>query len=201
MSCRVIAPRCSSSITYDITNALGITANQPVFITSQYTDTNTWKFTTNFFQGFDIFLTNGVNEITLHATDLAGNTTVTNLNFTLDYSGDTNPPTVQIVWPQNGAQISGTNFTLDGQLDNLTALVTCQIASTNGATNIINGLVGRDGKFWIENLPLNAGTNTLTLIATDAAGNTSVTNMAIVQSPLVLTMNPVVPILNCGNPQ
>jgi hypothetical protein len=182
-----------SRISYDITNAVGSMANQRIFITSQYTDTNTWIFTTNYFQGFDIPLTNGVNTITLHATDLAGNTTITNINFTLDYSGATNPPLVQITWPQNGSQISGTNFTLDGQLDDPTATVSASITDSNGDTNIVSGLVGRDGKFWVENLSLSAGTNALMLTVKDAAGNTSVTNISVVQSALTLTMNPVTP--------
>jgi len=182
-----------SSISYDITNAAGLLTNQQVFIISQYTDTNTWMFTTNYFQGFDIPLTNGINTITLHATDLAGNTTITNINFTLDYSNATNPPMVQITWPQNGAQISGTNFMLDGQLDDPTAMVSASITDTNGDTNVVSGLVERDGKFWVENLPLGIGTNALTLTIMDAAGNTSVTNISVNQSTFILTMNPVTP--------
>ena len=47
-------------------------------------------------------LTNGLNTITLHATDMAGNVTVTNFSLTLDYSSRTNPPLVNLYWPQNG---------------------------------------------------------------------------------------------------
>jgi hypothetical protein len=187
------SPEALSSISYDITNAAGLLTNQQVFITYQYTDTNIWKFTTNYFQGFDILLTNGVNIITLHATDLAGNQTTTNLSFTLDYSSDTNPPVVQITWPQNGTQTSGTNFTLDGQLDDPTATVSASITDTSGGTNVVCGLVERDGKFWVENLPLGNGTNVLTLTVLDAAGNTSMTNISVIKSTFILTMNPVTP--------
>ncbi len=187
------SPEALNTISYDITNALGLVTDQPVFITSQYTDTNTWMFTTNYFQGFDIPLTNGLNTIMLHATDLAGNTTITNINFTLDYSGATNPPLVQITWPQNGAQISGTNFTLDGQLDNPTATVSASITDSNGDTNNVSGLVGRDGKFWVEGIPLNAGTNTLTLTVKDATGNSTVTKINVVQTEITLTMDDVTP--------
>jgi hypothetical protein len=180
-------------INYDITNATGFQTNQMAFVTSQFTDTNLWKFTTNYFQAFDVPLTNGLNIITFHATDHAGNSTVLITNFTVDYSSKTNPPAVQINWPQNGAQISGTYFTLDGQVDDPTATVKVQIVSTNTTTNTVSGLVGRDGIFWVENLPLNAGTNALTLTVTDAAGNSSVTNISVIQSALTLTMNPVTP--------
>jgi hypothetical protein len=180
-----------SSITYDLTNAGGLIVNQPAFVTAQYSDTNAWKFTTNWFQRFDIPLTNGLNIITLHATDLAGNTTTTNLSFTLDYSSKTNPPAVQLYWPQNGVQISGTNFLLYGHLDDATARVNAQIVDADNNTNVADGLVGRDGVFWIQNLPLNPGTNILTLTVTDVVGNVTVTNVNLVQSDVTLTINSV----------
>jgi len=45
----------------------------------------------NTFQAFDLLLTNGLNTVTLHATDLAGNVMTTNFSFTLDYATATNP--------------------------------------------------------------------------------------------------------------
>jgi len=45
----------------------------------------------------------------------------------------------------------------------------------------------------VEDLPLSSGTNALTLTVTDAAGNSTVTNITIVHSPLILTMDPVTP--------
>jgi len=180
-------------ISFDITNAAGLLTNQPIFITSQATDTNKWEFSTNYFQGFDILLTNGSNSIAVHATDLAGNSTTTNVSFTLDYSSATNPPVIQISWPQNGTKISGTNFTWDGWVDDPAATVIAQSVNTNGVTNIFNALVGRNGKFWIEDLPLNSGTNDWTLFATNSAGNTSATNISVIKSALVLTIDPVSP--------
>ncbi len=81
------SPEALASISYDLTNATGLVTNQQVIILGQYFDTNTLDFTTNYFQCFDVPLTNGLNIITLHATDLAGNVTTTNFTFTLDYSG------------------------------------------------------------------------------------------------------------------
>lgn len=141
----------------------------------------------------DVPLTNGLNTITIHATDLAGDTTTSSFNFTLDYAGKTNPPVVQITWPTNGTQISGTSFTLNGQVADPTANVAVQIVSTNGATNTVSGLVERNGKFWVEDIPLSGGTNALALTVTDAVGNMSVTNISIIQSTLALTVNPVTP--------
>ncbi len=182
------SPEALASIAYDLTNAIGLITNQQVLILDQYYDTNTLEFTTNYFQCFDVPLTNGLNTVTLHATDLAGNVTTTNLNFTLDYSGDTNQPAIQLYWPQNGTQISGNTFTWRGWVSDSTAQVAAQTVDTNGVTNAVTGLVGRDGSFWIAGLPLSSGTNSLSLTATDSAGNTGVTNINVVQSTLVLTI-------------
>jgi len=180
-----------SGLTYDMTNGAGLTVNQPAFVTAQYPDTNAWKLTTNWFQCFDIQLTNGLNVITLHATDLAGNTATTNLSINLDYSSKTNPPAVQLYWPRNGLQISGSSFLLYGHVDDVAAIVNAQVVDMANDTNVASGVVGRDGVFWIQNLPLSTGTNTLTLTAVDSAGNITVTNIALVQSAVTLTIGSV----------
>jgi hypothetical protein len=186
------SPEALSGISYDLTNALGLVTKQQVLVTDQAYSTNTCEFTTNTFQAFDVAITNGLNTFTLHATDLAGNVTTTNVSFTLDYSSKTNPPSVQISWPLNGDNLSGTNFNVSGQLNDPTATVSVQLVDTNNATNIVNGVVGRDGQFWVPNLPLHSGTNNLTVTVQDVVGNTTTTNLTLVQSPVVLTINPVV---------
>ncbi len=178
-----------SHIYFDVTNAAGSVTNQQGFVTEQSFDTNKLNFTTNWFQCFDIELTNGVNTITVHAADLAGNVATTNVTITLDFTGDTNPPVATVTWPEDGAQISGTNFTLRGVLDDETAQITAQMVDTNGVTNIVNGVVERNGTFWLEDLPLNSGTNIVTITATDAAGNASVTNLTLFQSDVTLTID------------
>ncbi|HUB87593.1 MAG TPA: hypothetical protein VMB22_06845, partial [Verrucomicrobiae bacterium] len=179
------------SLTFDVSNAVGVVSGQQGFVISKYYDTNLYKFTTNWFQCFDIPLTNGLNVITLHAADYAGNATTTNLNFALDYSTATNPPMFNLLWPQNGDTVSGNQFTLTGQMDDWTATITASLADTNGVMNSFNGLVERSGKVWIENLPLNPGTNILTVTATDAAGNVASTNITVINVPLALTINEV----------
>jgi hypothetical protein len=178
-------------ISFDITNAAGLLTNQQISVTDRHFDGRAWEFTTNTFQGYNVFLTNGGNTITVHATDMAGNVMTTNLIYTLDYSGKTNPPLVQLTWPTNGALVTGDNFTMDGQLADPTATVSASITDTNGNAKAVAGLVERSGKFWVENIPLSAGTNALTLTVVDVAGNTTITNINLVQSPLVLTIDPV----------
>jgi hypothetical protein len=180
-----------SSIYFDIANAAGSLTNEQGFVTSQFFDTNAFASTTNYFQCFDIPLTNGVNIITVHATDIAGNITITNVAINLDFSEDTNPPNISLIWPQNGTHISGTSFTLRGVLDDETAQVFANLIDSNGITNSIEGTVERNGTFWLEDLPLNLGTNHIAIIAIDAAGNISMTNFMLIQSQVILTINPI----------
>ena len=179
------------SLTFDVSNAAGIFTNQKGYLTEQFYDTNSQIFTTNYFQCYDIQLTSGLNTITLHATDLTGSSTTTNFSVTLDYSSDTTPPALAILWPQDGTAVSGNSFTLQAQVDDDTATVTAQIADSNGNTNTVQGLVERSGLVWVQNLPLVAGTNTLTVTATDAPGNSTTTNLTLIQSGVMVTMDPL----------
>jgi len=182
------SPEALTGIRYDLTNALGWVTNQQVLGLNQTYSTNTCEFTTNTFQAFDVPLTNGVNTITLHATDLAGNTSTLSANFTLSYSNKP-APVIQITWPQNGTRVTGSSFTLDGFVDDPTATVTTQIVDTSSSTNTVIGLVERSGRFWLEDLPLNSGSNVLAVTVSDVAGNTTATNITVVQSPVSLAMN------------
>ncbi|HMD54137.1 MAG TPA: hypothetical protein VKJ65_06300, partial [Phycisphaerae bacterium] len=100
--------------------------------------------------------------------------------------GDTTPPTLNVLWPQNGTVIAGSNFTMQAQVDDNTATV---ITVINGQTN--TALVERDGTVWVNNLPLNSGTNELALMATDAAGNSSTINLTLIQSSVTVNVDPI----------
>jgi hypothetical protein len=180
-----------SQLTYDISNASGIFTNQPGYWQPAFYDTNLLDFTTNTFQCYDIPLTNGLNTITLRATDVAGNTAATNINYTLDYSGDHTAPVLSVLWPTNGASIAGSNVTVQAQVDDVTAIVSASSVDTDGDTNTYSGLVERNGNVWFNNLPLNSGTNSVTIIATDAAGNASTNNLNVIESAVNLTINPI----------
>jgi hypothetical protein len=183
-------PEALAALTYDLSNDAGTVTNELAIITHTFFDTNTWEFTTNFFQCFDIELTNGINTVTLHATDLAGNSTTSTLTYTLDYSGDTTPPAITLHWPKDGTAISGDSFTCRGSLDDPSAQVTGTLTAPDGTVTTFNGLVERNGLFWLEDLPLTDGTSQLTLTATDAAGNSSTTSINVVKSSVSLTISP-----------
>ncbi len=178
------------SISYDLNNANGSVSNQNVLVLNRGFDTNQWRLRTNSFQAFDIGLTPGNNTITLHAMDWAGNVTNVNYTYVLDYSSKTNAPVVILYWPTNGSQIGGTSFTCRGSVDDPTVTLSAQITDANGDTNVVAGVVERNGNFWVENLPLAAGANTLTLTATDANNNVTNITSTVVQSSVILTIAP-----------
>ena len=179
-----------TGIRYDLSNAAGTVTNQPGMLLDQFFDTNQWRFTTNYFQCFDVPLASNVNYLTLHLRDLAGNTFTTNFTVTLDYTTATNPPAVTLRWPQAGMLVNGSNCTLRGTMGDETGTVLAQIINGDGTTNLLTGLVERNGDYWLENVTLN-GTNQISIQATDAAGNTTTTNFTLLPGGTSLTINAV----------
>jgi YD repeat-containing protein len=170
-----------ASVTYDVSNAVGVATGQPGYVTGEFLDTNRLTFTTNYFQCFDIPLAAGANVITVHATDLAGNIGSLMTSYTLDYSGKTNPPVITLDWPQAGMQIGQSNITVSGFISDPTAGISLQVTDGSGNTNTLAGTVERDGHFWIQNVPLN-GTNVLTLMAQDVVSNNATMNLTAIQN-------------------
>jgi hypothetical protein len=175
-------------LTFDVSNVAGVFTNQTGFLTGQFYDTNLLAYTTNYFQCPDIDLVNGTNLITLHAADWAGNTT--NISFTFNYF-NTNPPALTVIWPQPDTAISGSSFTLQVQVDNTTAKITASIVGSSDDTNVVQGLVENNGSVWMQNLPLSAGTNSVTVTATGLNGSISVTNFDVVQNEVGLVIYPL----------
>jgi hypothetical protein len=186
-------PKELDRISCDVSNAAGIQSNLFVGISSRDYSPITKEITTNHFEVLDIELTKGVNTLTFRAADLAGNLTTANFNFTVDYSAKTNPPAVQLTWPQDGMKLCGSKFTVRGQASDPTVTVTASLTNTNGNTRQFTGLVERYGRFWLENLPLNNGTNYLSITITDVASNSVTTNIVVMKSALTFTINPVTP--------
>jgi len=181
-----------AGVTYDLSNALGVVTGQTGTVTGEFLDTNLLAFTTNYFRCVDVWLTNGLNVVTVHATDLAGNVGSTTISYTLDYSGKTNPPAIQLDWPAEGMQIGQSNMTVYGTLDDPTAAISLQVTDDAGDTQVIAGVVERDGHFWIQNVPLAGTTDVLTLTVQDVVSNTSTMNLTVYPAnDAGLTMDPV----------
>lgn len=180
-----------SRVSFDITNSTGLQTNLAGYITGQFADTNLLDFTTNYFQCYNVALVEGTNRITLRVTDLAGNSTSTNLTVKLDYSTESSPPVLTQLWPLAGTQIAGDSLTVQARVDNPTATVEASIVDSAGNTNTVRGIVERNGLVWAKNLRLAAGTNTLILTATTAAGSTSATSASIVHSSVSVAMDTI----------
>jgi hypothetical protein len=179
-----------ASIKYDLNNAAGFVTNQDGQTDGADLDIKTGKYTAYHFQCYDVLLTNGLNAITLHVADWAGNVFLTNLTFSLNYSAAT-PPNIQLIWPKNGMDLCGDSFTLRGQIEDSSSTVTASITDTNGSSTTINGLVERTGMLWVNNIPLHDGTNLLVLTVKNSAGLSSVTNISVVHSSFILNIDAI----------
>ena len=173
-----------SSVAFDVSNATGFFANQAGSITGRFYDTNLLEFTTNYFQSGIVALAPGFNTITVRAVDFASNTVTT--NFSVNYDLDTNPPVLTMIWPANNMAMSGSSLTIQAQVSDPTTTV---MASANG--NSVQGIVEQSGAVWLQNVPLVAGTNVVTVTATSAAGNMSATSLNVVQANMSLSIDPL----------
>ena len=102
----------------------------------------------------------GVNLITATATDAAGNSA--SASRTVIY--DNTPPIITIAAPANASTTTASHVLVTGTITDASAV----IATLNG-----NALALGSGGAFSGDVPLVAGSNTLTVRATDAAGNVS----------------------------
>jgi hypothetical protein len=100
----------------------------------------------------------------------------------MDSLSATNPPMITLHWPQNGTQIAGNSFSWRGLISDPNVTITAVSVATDGSTNIVQGVMERDGSFWLYGLPLHGGTNSLSLIASNASGLSTTTNITVVKS-------------------
>jgi len=175
------------TLTCDLTNSTGLKTNQSIHVTRQEYSTNSWEYTTNYFQAFDLRFTNGVNTVILRATDLAGNTTTTNVSFTLQR--DSTAPLVTFGRPFDGILVNGDTITIYGALDDTSATISVTYTNSDGDANSVPGIVERNGAFWFEDFPVASGTNYLSFTSRDVWGNTTATNISFTSSAVQITMN------------
>jgi len=177
-------------VVFDLVNSSYQLTDQAGIITDSDFDLALWKERTNYFQCFDIPLEKGTNKLRIRCEDINGHWVKTNLVVVLRLDQDRTPPTMSVQWPVIGQQISGHAFTVYGQIDDSTATVTGRI-SVPGRSKTVQGEVERQGRFWVDDIPILGKTNLLTLVATDATGNSTYTNLTIIQSDTILTIDPV----------
>lgn len=177
-----------SAVTCDVQNASGVFMGQTAVLRPHGFDTATGKLLPSTqFQCYDVELAEGLNTLTLHVEDLAGNVSVRTLQCTFDLQNDHTAPNMTVHWPLSGASVAANEFTLRGVLDDPTATI-----SVDGlGKGSIQGVVERNGDFWVEHLPLVAGVNAFTITAKDVKGNANTANWSLNRSSLSIGINPI----------
>ncbi|MGO8928112.1 MAG: hypothetical protein ACLQU3_14665 [Limisphaerales bacterium] len=187
--------RQARKILYDLYDQNGVKTvnNVNCLVLNQYFDEDLRQFTTNYFQCFDVSLSPGTNTFVIHGEDWAGNHVSTNFVIVFSTAGATNPPIIMPKYPLPGMVVAADSFIAMGTLDDPTAHLAGQI-SANGHGRDITFRVGRSGDYYsVEELPVSAGANQLSLTATDAAGNSASTNMVVYGGDARVTMDPFDP--------
>jgi hypothetical protein len=116
-----------------------------------------------------VSLSSGSNTITVVATDTAGNQTQQQITVVSDVQA----PALSISSPATGSNalsstinISGTATDSGAGGNGITSVTVNTLPATNGTAS------GSSTASWNRDITLSAGVNTITVIATDAAGNT-----------------------------
>jgi hypothetical protein len=148
-------------------------------------------FTTNYFQIYDVNLAKGKNRITIHIKDENGKQYSISKYYTLDLASDKTPPVIKLIWPQDGTEISGNEFTLKAQVDDDNATIKTIVKNSQSEKHINNAIVERNGLVWVKNLPVESGRNEVKIIATDPAGNSSTNFFTVCKSRVTVTMQPL----------
>jgi YD repeat-containing protein len=126
-------------------------------------------------------LNEGLNTITVLATDAAGNAT----SVTRTVRKDSTPPTLTVTQPAEGTITNSTSVTVSGSVFDSTTV-----------TLLVNGThvnIGANGSYTTQ-VSLNEGHNTISVSATDAVGNTTTLNRHVIKDttpPSLTVSNPV----------
>ncbi|NOX27631.1 MAG: hypothetical protein GXP21_05510 [Gammaproteobacteria bacterium] len=125
-------------------------------------------------------LTEGANVFTFVATDAAGN----NSQVVVTVIRDSAAPIISITTPQDGLVTNQSQIVIQGNVDDAASLTLDGIPTT----------LASDGSFSTGNIALNEGDNRFTFVATDAAGNSTQTNITITRdsiTPVITITEPV----------
>jgi hypothetical protein len=111
----------------------------------------------------DVTLQEGVNTVTVTATDAAGNSGTDSIQITLDLP-DTTAPTVSVSGP---SQTEESTVNLSGTASDDEAVASVTWSNDRGGSGTAQGTTS----WTAAGIALQEGVNTITVTATDAAGN------------------------------
>jgi hypothetical protein len=132
-----------------------------------------------------ITLQGGSNTLTVSARDAAGNLATAVLTVTYD-APDTTAPAVSIVTPTTGTSFttSATSVTVGGTASDAVGVTQVTWANDRGGSGTAAGTTSWSA----SSVPLQSGSNVITITARDAAGNASTKSLTVTYSaPLALT--------------
>ncbi len=120
-------------------------------------------------------LVEGGNTLTATATDGQGHVGTASINVVRDLT----PPHVAIYTPSAGATLTGSSVAVSGLVNDIVA----GTVNAANATVTVNGIPATVGNrsFLVPSVPLQPGTNVLTAVATDAAGNQAQVSITVHQ--------------------
>lgn len=124
----------------------------------------------------------GANTLTARAVDGAGNQATASVNVTRQQAPDTTPPSLTVTSPADGSTTEATSVNVSGT-------ATDTGANASGVAQVtVNGeaaSLDASGAWTLPNFALSLGQNSITVRATDRAGNptTKVVSVTRVQSP------------------
>jgi hypothetical protein len=126
-----------------------------------------------------ITLQSGTNIITVTARDAAGNTSTDTLTVT--YNPDTTQPTVTITSPTSNSTltVTSTPLSIGGTASDNIAVTQVTWSNSRGGSGTATGTA----TWSVSGITLQSGSNTITVTARDAAGNTRTDTVTVTYNP------------------
>ena len=175
----------------DLTNAKGVARLEDTYVTGRTTHRGVIMESTNWIACFDVPLAHGTNLFSMKAEDRKERLWTNTFQLVFNLALLTNPPTVKLLWPRDGEIIGGESVTLQGMTSDPSGTISAVITPDVGESENVEGLIERDGLFWLDDIPLTGTNHTLKITMIDAAGNTTKTNITLIRSSLRITIDPV----------
>lgn len=134
----------------------------------------------------DIVLKTGANAITITARDAAGNTSATSLTVTYALP-DRTAPTIAITTPTAGPSYtsSADGIALSGTASDSVGVAQVTWANDRGG----KGTAAGSTSWKVGSVPLEVGVNTITVTASDAAGNKATDVLKVTYTPATLMLS------------
>src|SRR5688572_6563297 len=145
----------------------------------------------------NVSLATGANTLTVVATDGAGNVRTSTLTITRGSGTDNTAPTLAITSYTSGQTIGASTITLSGWAsDSGSGGSGITSVTVNGASASGGTATGSNTANWSRTVTLSSGANTLTVVATDGAGNPRTTSISLTYAVSAVTSVTLTPFIS-----